>query len=773
MQKLTLSQFSGGLQEATAPRDFAEGEWSKLRGFVYDSPTRIESQWPIQTVEKLAGGGTFDGANAVFPITATTGVFLVAIKTDGTIWWCKAPAPTDSSDQARGLVASDLGHTVEWSQLTTTLNYGYDDTNISYPGVEALRSYIDYRFVCGVSLPIADYWTTPTPVFETIVRRLDTAEKYGVVPGVLIHARSQQGGAQQALVCFVDTDDDTVKVIKFPAWRRFYQFDANRDTVTDTDPLWTTPIAKNDDLFWLRVTNVAVNTSNVCTLTLKRLTNATRDIYVNGDYRPAGTAIIEIGDWVMISGVAAGVDGTRRVTGVNVGAKTITFNVPADEITSTSAGGLLRMIGQPFSVDTSDDIPDEYRHQPYYHIDADGATFPCRGIIPRANVGVMWKEILLLGDIEWRTVALDTYYPSDATLNWPTSDNNVGPFPNYMYVSAGEVDRFYPYGVLEASPNGSRILGMHVVRDSLVVITTAGGPEDGVIGIRGNLGEVLTSTFNPAQTTFRKELIRGGIGGVESDALGHRQFSCVWPEMGVAAFVDAGGGVWYTNGASCQRLDVTGPQAPNRAAAADHVAAAGRHLFVWRDSRLLVFSMLAGGNEGAWSEMVPPCTIIKSMVGTSTEVYFVNNLGNVQRIALSGPQAEHGVINGNLNGASLDWDVTPELVVATPTMDFGDEHTRKNWHRIGVTFSTESSCTLESIECQASGALNVKGNTPYYQHYLSRAYDSTDDELHELITPTGLGPHPVMSATFTFTGHVLLESVSVWTTGGTAKRGED
>ena len=74
MQKLTLSQFGGGLQESTGPRDFAQGEWSKIKGFVFESPTRLESQWPVQRI------GAQTGFKAVHPIVSTVGTFIADLR---------------------------------------------------------------------------------------------------------------------------------------------------------------------------------------------------------------------------------------------------------------------------------------------------------------------------------------------------------------------------------------------------------------------------------------------------------------------------------------------------------------------------------------------------------------------------------------------------------------------------------------------------------------------------------------------------------------------
>jgi hypothetical protein len=761
MQKLTLSQFNGGIHEATGPRDFSQGEWSKLEGLVFEDPTRLESQWPVQSI------GLTSGFQAVFPIVSTVGTFLVALSNSGSLYWCKAPDPDATRTQTQAKT---------WSAVSTIVNIGYDDAQVSQPALATPSADPNLRFICAVSVPIADYWVTPNGTYPGR-RHLDVGARQGTFPGVLLNTRTRTT-YQNAVICFVDTTDSVVKMILFPAWRRFYQYDTYADTVTDQGENWITPIAKYGDYFWLRATNVAVS-NNTCTLTLKRISNATRDITVNGNFRAATTLIVKAGDWITVSGVGAGIDGTRQVLTANLGTKQITFYVPSDDVASSAVGGIIRMIMRPFQTDQSSDLHAEtdFRMQPYYYIDNNGATSPGRGVIPRSNVGVMWKELLLLGDVDWRMGAgVPAYTPSDATLNFPLINSQTGPYPNYMYVSAGELDTFYPYGILEIAPNGARVLGMHIVRDTLVAITTAGGSESGVIGIRGNLGEVLTSTFNPAQTTFRKELIKGGIGGVDSTGTTHRQFSCLWPEAGVAAFVEASGGVWYTNGQSCNRLDLRGPDAPVKATAADHVAAVGRHLFVWRDGRLLVFSILSTGDgmSGAWTELVPPCTQIKSMVGTSSELYFVNDDGLIQRYAMAGPLAERGEMDlfrtGTLTYAT---NVSAMIQIGTPTIDMGDENTRKNWHRFGVVFQTETDAILESITVYGSGVLNSTGSTPSYSPAtFPVTYDSAEDEHHEVVVPAGIGMQNIASALIQMYGHVIIESASFWTTGASNKRGD-
>ena len=777
MQKITYSDFSGGIQEATGPDDFTNRQWAQLKGIVPTSDRQFETQWATHIIGTSATGNS--NIVSVFPISTSSGTYLVGIKSDGSIWWCTAPAADAAYTATRGTT---------WTQITTAENKGFGPTTSPQPSI-SIQSDPSYRFVCGVSLPLADYVTTPDGTKGNIFH-YDTPAKFGVAQGVLIHSRQDTGTNQQALVCYVESS--AVKAIVFPAFRRFYDFDLH-STATDatwddtTDGLsenWKTAPVKSGDGLWVKTTKVRI-TSNYATLTLKRFFTSST----------SGVKIFAVNDWVTISGVHEDVDGTRQITSVGAGTtaatKTITFAVPAENLTEINAVGTVRELNQLFSMTqypASGANPDSaYYHQPYYYQDQTGATLPGRGIIPRANVGAMWRETLILGDIQWRkSVASEIdYYPSDTTINFPISDTTVGNYPNYMYVSAGEVDKFFPFGVMEATATGAQILGMHVVRDTLVVIPSYGGPLDGVIGIRGNLGEVLTTNFNPLSSTFRKELLRGGVGGVPDSGTGPRPFSCLWPELGIACFVDINGGVWYTNGSACDRLDRFGPTSPTRSTVHDHVAAVGKHLFVWRANRMLLFSVMEGNESaasGCWTELVTPSVSsggsISSMAGTQTELYFIHTSAGgdkrVMRYSLACNVSERGYIDEGGSFSLVDLTIGTRTVAGSDESQSLYNNRRENWHRFGITFETKTSCSIQSIQVQASGVLNVKGNTPKYTLNAGpsypRSFSSTDDELHEFIVPAGIGPQSEASATVVMRGHVILQAVSFWVTGSSPKR---
>ncbi len=404
---------------------------------------------------------------------------------------------------------------------------------------------------------------------------------------------------------------------------------------------------------------------------------------------------------------------------------------------------------------------------PYTYKTLDGGLLPGRGVIPRANVGCMWNNLLILGDVEWKsTEALTATNANvilpDGTLAFTLNDDNTTPYPSYIYYSLGDIDEFDPRNVLHAGGSDAAILGLHVINDTLIAITSAGGPTDGIVAWKGYLTELISYDEDTPPNPFsvRRELIRGGLGGtVRGGGGGDLSFSTLWSEAGIVVFIDGSGGVWYTDGNSADRLDRFGPLAPPVSIASDHVAAAGKHLFVWRAGRLLVFTLLTptdgdGQSAGCWTEVVAPGPV-RNMRGVGDELYFVSN-GNAYRYSKAAPAAERGCIDG----------VPVTQTISTATVGEMDEHKRKNWHRFGMTFEVIGSATVNTVTVKAGGALSASVPTSYAQT-LNRAYTTG---YNDFVVPAGIGSHVLASATVTLTGNVRLQEAAFWFTGAEPKR---
>lgn len=678
MQKITFTDFSGGIQEATGPGDFTGRQWAQLKGIVPENETVFASQWACQSIGST-GALAQDDFFAVMPIPSADGTFLVAIKNPevengGTIWWCKAP-------EANATYTSANGATV-WQQLTTAENKGVDTTSdsaLDQPDID-ITANPDFRFITYVPFEVFKYAVSPGAGdgndFSEDVPTTETAA--AVTSGLLLHSRRYKDGAdwaavdnQMAVVVYVDTraggGTGTVKAVTFPNWRRMPQ-------------------------------------------------NPT-----TGGF----------------------------------------YGVSEDGVVGTL------FEGYPY---TSAGLPNaEQSFHPYTYKTLDAGLLPGRGVIPRANVGCMWNNLLILGDIEWKStealVATNANFTlPDGTLAFTLSDDKTVPYRSYIYYSLSDIDEFDPRNVLAIGGADTAIRGLHVLDNTLIAITNIGGPSDGIIAWKGYPTELISYDEDTAPNPFavRRELIRGGVGAFPRDESirGHRGFSTMWSEAGIVVFVDNGGGVWYTDGNTADRLDRFGPIAPSRASLGDHVASSGKHLFVWRNGRLLLFTLLTstdgeGQSSGCWTELIAPAGQVASMNGAAEGMYFVNN-GLVYRYTFSGPAAERGCIDG----------VPVTQSIATATIGDPDEHLRKNWHRFGMTFEAMSNVTILNVTIKAGAALSSTIPTSYVQT-LNRVYSQG---FNDFVVPAGIGSQVLASGTVTFTGHVRLQEAAFWVTGTEPKR---
>jgi hypothetical protein len=738
MQKITISDFSGGIQEAISPDDFTSRQWAELVGVVPRDETTFTTQWPAQRL------GNITDVNAVFPLESSSGTFLVAIKTNGTLWWSKVVASSADYVAANAMV---------WAQLTTAANKGFQrdvslnwqaapptPTTVTQPDI-SVTSINDYKFITGLPFEVYKYIRQP---FNT--RSWDFSQDYipdnntadpaaaafgnkATAPGVLIGCRRKfrntgssvrfgifNGTTEvaththQMLVAYVDPLTNTVKVATFPNVRRWPTFQTN--------------------VVWAQTTDNQ---------------------------------------------------------GVTAGAETAKYPIIPKFITKENVQtvqGTLDdfVIRYPFTATDMLKYPNPLTSfHPFTYLNADSALLPGSGTIPRANVGTMWNNQLILGDIEWRSdKAVDASATGKVTI--PANgaylgygalfDNNTEPHRGKLYYSQQDIDIFDPRSVISVASSDARVAAMFMLDNRLICVTTAGGPNDGVIALSGNLGQLISYSESSSSNPFaiRRNLVRGGVGVADYPEShdGHTTQACMWSETGTVVFVDASGGIFYTNGEVCDRLDRVGPRQPAGSTYYDHVAAAGRHLFVWRNQRLLVLTVLSSNGDaasGCWTELIAPTPFgpinsaddIKSMVGVSNQMFMVVQ-GAVYRYTMDGPITEYGSIDSAR--------VTARISTATVGNNTGHEKT--NWFRTGFSFAVpplSSTATVVSISTKAEGALSAAGPT-----YAVSTNEAFAPGHHDMVVPSGIGRQEVASATVTFQGPLILGGVTFWGNGGVMSR---
>ena len=542
---------------------------------------------------------------------------------------------------------------------------------------------------------------------------------------------------------------------------------------------------------------------------------------------------IAIGDSIYLSSIGTPFDnGNYIVKNVDLAAKTVEFSryLATFIYTSgidTSATGTIqkkKTTGYPRA--------ENFGH-PYTWLDGDSQLHPGTGFIPRGNVGTMWGSHLIIGDIEYREDAASTAHsskklkpsPNNALLGTSANDDilrddNTASNRSSFYYSDNQIDEFNPISVLKGGGTDTRIVGMHQLANRLIVITTSGGENDGVIVFSGLLS--LLHPYNPGTVAnslaIRRQVIKGGIGPADFKDDEHWDVTptCLWQDANMVCFIDKRGGIYGTDGNSVQRIDNFGPRNPRGSHPSDWVAATGKNLLVWNQTnysaetgansaRLLCFTLVSsdgGSASGAWTELLGPAVLdgngnyliynLKSVYGCGSEFYgvvtYYANVGGLQgeivgsrliRFAIGGPENEKGKSDGN------------ELIlsVATPPIGDSDSFAKTAWNKTGLTFFTQTGAKLVGSITKGASALEEQilvnnessvsvNNFPKWTdikvdgsgNLLPRSFVKG---FHSVVFPAGIGSTPVISTEWLLMGDVRLESASVWYAGSVKNLGED
>lgn len=401
------------------------------------------------------------------------------------------------------------------------------------------------------------------------------------------------------------------------------------------------------------------------------------------------------------------------------------------------------------------------------------------------------------------------------------NDGNTGRVANGIYFSIADIDQFNPTGEFTISRGGAPIAGMHAIDSTIVAITEGGGESDGVYRIRGSF--TLAGLDDP--TALRVELIKGGVGiplNTEYFTNNPRR-SCLWPDASTVVFVDRLGGVYTTDGNSCDRIDRFGPTVPTRVGFTS-IAAVGKHLFMSRASlaggsgennlSLMCFTITRSDGQtaqGVWTEISlcknmqisagsPPAgtdshltvggrtlytdrrLLAFDMAAGQDDLYFIGVYdnptsqpisggwtngsasyeqaagGHVYRLALNGPTAERGRID----------NVPVMQIVQTPTLGSDTDYETTNWHAIATGFVARGGLSLwgwyvgkESFSDGIGTIFPTTNSAPY----ATRDFTADSGRLQQYKQDGKLGQSRMLSYRLFFSGDVVFQSFSAWTTG--------
>ena len=807
---------------------------------------------------------------AIYPLQSTVGIFLVAIMENGAIWWAKAPASGAAFGTANGVQWNPITQaTNRGLDITkTAINqptidiednpdyrficdmpfeiYKYikravDTSNGTPSGYVAVYDFdkdtlpdtLGNTDDAGAS---EDSFVVLAKQLTSNVATITTTLTHTILPGQSIVV-SGLGTTFDGTHVVTAVTSTTILYAKTAA-NVAYTVDAGLVTLVTVAPRSIVPgVLIHSRRYYFEGKLIRTNEYDDATNTLTRTRTQTAVVAYVDPYGANGAGVVR----------AVTFPNVRRwpltaVSGTGSGYATkYQPMLPRYVMSNKSIGDAKYIAEYPFAATGSILNPavggtnaypkPENTFHPYTYYDAKKVLKPGIGFIPRGFVGTMWNGQLIIGDIEYRSDATGT--PDDngklpkvaSRAFMPNSqapfglrDGNTEPHRGFAYFSEQDIDIFDPISILPVAGTETRIAGMHALNNKLVCVTTQGSNTDGVISFTGNLSQLHPYTpgviGNP--NAIRRELVHGGIGTADSpDHNNHgNPQTCLWPEMGRVAFIDKSGYTYVTDGGTASLLDDRFPirGVPNEATVDDHVAAVGRHLFMYKNGFLYVYTV--NNKKGAWSVLRRPnpywgtgegvyysqYNVIRSMRGIGNELYFVVHTyrqnytdawitpngapfiatSKVMRYALNGPDNERG---------RQDGQYVDGLEIQTPALGFSDQNTKTNWSKLAVDFYTETGCILNGAGTVANLPLGgVTSTVEYHKGYFTvdlpnldssnepvfgtqiEDYPTTGFHHYEMLA--GIGPQNVMSARLSFRGDVKIEGVSIFYTGAYELSGE-
>lgn len=662
-----LTDFSGGIREASSPGDFSQKQWAQLKGFILTDTTQLRSQFAIQRV-------TNDSyISDVYPITGRNNKKYLIANIAGNMKYCVLP---DDSSAASNATMKAL----TWTQIKNQTN---GDVSVISPNTNNRGTM---------------HFIGETRVYT---------ETDGIRTGVLMN------------------------------------------TVTiDSDNLVTYPNGEAPIVFYENSAGTGIKAQQY------NVAGTTAAVYPG--YLPAApsnvSTFFDSSTNIMTVSWTPEAPGSSAILGYTIYNSNYTVAATAGA-TATSVAISGSSSGKTYIVRAYN----SYGETPIAA--AGGVQPPSPGFIPRANVGIFWEGQLILGDIRYYKDQTDVELVTPMTTSNTTRQSNMIWFSN-----PDSPDTFDPLATFTVGTPDCQIIGMKVVPQGLLVLTTSPTAGDGIFLLRGR--SIGTITGDSLNLNFYLELLRGSIGGVPRP-YSRGEILEVWSTIGTAAFIGENGNIWHTNTQDVMQLDEYGPKVKANASELDCVSIMDRYLFVSRNSKL--YCMREFSQEGAWTEMVYPGHVQPvSMRAFDGAIYFIAGYGYtgdvepyagaLMRILVRNAQTDANSERGMIDGSQVD------LTISTKTLGDPNRFEKTMWHRVGIRAQGIRNAILKTITSY-SGALFSTNGTP-----LTTTFPPTTVTGRFEKVAAAHGPSIEMFATFVLRGDMNVESVTVYNHGRNPRR---
>jgi hypothetical protein len=375
-------------------------------------------------------------------------------------------------------------------------------------------------------------------------------------------------------------------------------------------------------------------------------------------------------------------------------------------------------------------------------------TVGASGRMPRASRATMWRDFLVLADIEW-----------SAANPTALSGSNVKKYGNYLWVAdpldPSKFDSRYPVRVAE---EGSRITDLVPVDEGLLVLSTSAGGVSGVTLLRGSpsdfFGTTPDGTLEP-------------ITGLDPD--GNATF---WPEQQSVLFPttdnrliqyrqgrinDLSPFTAGVSGVGTPTEDGTLPGTPDNDRRGGYVMSAGRFVILREDRTDEVYALRSYGDDGAWTKLNPGSVDLNGIVGHASfkeDLFFATSAGVFRwRFGLE-RQPDLSTERGTVLGSPVD------LTMRTRTLGVNTPFSTKFWDKVGVRL-TKRPGSLDAAQLRSVRTLGRDRDDQLVWNTTTLNQTLGVSGVAQEVVP-GHGDTPTCEVEVTCRGDVTIDSVTVW-----------
>jgi hypothetical protein len=375
-------------------------------------------------------------------------------------------------------------------------------------------------------------------------------------------------------------------------------------------------------------------------------------------------------------------------------------------------------------------------------------TVGLSGRMPRASKAVMWRDFMVLADIEWSAANPTTITSANAKR-----------YRNYLWVAdpldPSKFDSRFPVRVAE---EGSRITDLVAVDEGLLVFSTNSGGASGLALLRGTPADFFGTD---------PEGVLEPIAGMDPD--GNATF---WPEQQSVLFTTVDNRlIQYRQGrindlspftaglpgVGNPTEDGSTPGTPDNDRRGGYVMTCGRYVVLRDDLTDEVYALRSYGDDGAWTRLNPGTVDLNGIVGQASfreDLFFATATGVFRWRFGIDPKPDLSTERGTVLGTAVD------LMMRTRTLGINSPFTTKFWDKVGVRL-TKRPGSLDAAQVRSIKTLGRDRDHQLIWNTTTLNQTLGTPAVFQEVVP-GHGDTTTCEVELVCRGDVTVDSVTVW-----------